>query len=64
MILAQILAHQHIAHSGVGIGCAVAVVLSWQRNKSILYAILHGVLSWIYVIYYAITRNDNDKQGD
>ena len=54
MILAEVLAHA--THTGIGIGCALAVVLSWHRNKSILYAILHGMLSWIYVIYFALSR--------
>jgi hypothetical protein len=35
---------------------AIAVVLSWARNASILWAILHGVFSWGYVIYWAVTR--------
>jgi mono/diheme cytochrome c family protein len=46
-------------HGGTGcwaLGSAIAVVLSWARNGSILWAILHGILSWIYVIYFAITR--------
>ena len=38
------------------LGSAIAVVLSWARNGSILWAILHGILSWIYVIYFALTR--------
>ena len=58
MILAEVLAHA--THAGFGIGCALAVVLSWHRNKSILYAILHGLLSWIYVIYFALSRKENE----
>jgi hypothetical protein len=42
--------------SGISLGAAIAVVCSWDRSESILWAILHGFLSWIYVIYYAITR--------
>jgi len=38
------------------LGTAIAVVLSWSRSASILWCILHGVLSWIYVIYFAFTR--------
>ena len=41
--------------TGLGLGTIIAVVASWDRNKSILWAILHGFLSWIYVIYYALT---------
>ncbi len=54
MILAEVLAHT--THAGFGIGCALAIVLSWHRNKSIWYAIAHGALSWIYVIYFALSR--------
>jgi len=35
----------------VGLGTIVAVVISWSRNKSILWAIIHGILGWLYVIY-------------
>jgi hypothetical protein len=41
---------------GTAIGTAIAVVLSWSRNASILWCILHGIFSWVYVIYFAITR--------
>lgn len=44
---------------GVGLGTVIAVILSWSRNQSILWAIFHGILNWIYVIYYAITREKN-----
>lgn len=42
------------AKAGIGFGTALAISISWSVNKSILWAILHGLLSWIYVIYYAI----------
>lgn len=42
--------------AGISMGCALAMVLSWSRNTSILWAILHGVFSWVYVIYFALTR--------
>ncbi len=38
------------------LGSTLAMILSWSRNASILYCIAHGVLSWIYVIYFAFTR--------
>ena len=47
---------ENTASAGIGFGCALAIVISWSTNNSILWAILHGVFSWIYVIYYAITR--------
>ena len=39
---------------GVGLGTIIAVVISWSRNKSLLWAILHGILGWFYVIYAII----------
>jgi ABC-type Fe3+-siderophore transport system permease subunit len=46
--------------NGIGLGAAIAVVCSWQRNRSILWAILAGILSWFYVIYFAITRGPDE----
>lgn len=42
--------------SGITFGCALAIAISWGVNHSILWACLHGFFSWLYVIYYAITR--------
>ena len=47
---------QTVAQTGIGLGSAIAVVCSWQRNRSILWAILAGILSWLYVLYFAMTR--------
>ena len=49
---------QTITPSGIGLGSVIAVVTSWDRNKSILWALIHGILGWLYVIYYAFTRNE------
>lgn len=49
------------AQSGIGLGSAIAVVCSWQRNRSIFWAIIAGILSWIYVIYFALTRQPNER---
>ena len=40
--------------TGISMGCALAVTISYVANKSILWAMLHGVCSWLYVIYYAL----------
>lgn len=42
--------------AGISFGTALAMILSWSRNESILYAIVHGICSWFYVIWYALTR--------
>lgn len=41
-----------VIKNGIGLGSMIAVVISWERNKSILFAIIHGTLSWLYVVYY------------
>ena len=40
---------------GYTMGMGLATVLSWARNASILWCLLHGLLSWAYVIYFAFT---------
>ena len=42
---------------GIGLGTIIAVVISWSRNKSILWAIIHGLLGWLYVIYAILVKN-------
>jgi hypothetical protein len=42
------------AKVGVGFGTALAITISWTANKSILWVIVHGILGWIYVVYYLI----------
>lgn len=45
-----------VAKAGVSFGSALAIAISWSEHHSILWAIIHGILSWLYVVYYAITR--------
>ena len=64
MIIAEI-ANQTgltVTQTGIGLGSAIAVVCSWQRNRSILWAILAGILSWLYVIYFAMTRRAGETK--
>ena len=49
-------AGHEVARSGIGLGSALAVAISWSSNQSIMWALIHGLLSWFYVIYYAIVR--------
>jgi ABC-type Fe3+-siderophore transport system permease subunit len=51
-----------VVQSGVGLGAVIAVVCSWQRNRSILWAILAGIFSWFYVIYFALTRQADEMK--
>jgi len=44
-----------VSSSGIeaftAVGIAIAVQISWALNHSILWATLHGLLGWFYVIY-------------
>lgn len=43
-----------VVRTGLTFGSALAMVISWTANKSLLWVILHGLLSWLYVLYYAL----------
>jgi len=45
-----------MAKAGVSFGSALAITISWSLHHSIIWAIIHGFLSWLYIIWYAITR--------
>jgi len=45
-----------VVRTGISLGSALAIAISWSVNKSILWAIIHGIFSWFYVIWYAVTR--------
>jgi len=64
MILAQLASHtsQTVTETAIGLGSVLAMVCSWQRNRSILWAILAGIFSWFYVIYFAVTRRADERR--
>ena len=41
---------------GIGYGTVAAMVLSYGANKSILWMLVDGWLSWIYVLYFALFK--------
>ena len=43
-----------VASSGIGLGSAIAVCISWSLHHSILWALIHGLFGWLYVIYFAV----------
>ena len=51
-----------VVQSGIELGSVLAMLCSWQRNRSILWAILAAVFSWIYVIYFAMTRSQDETK--
>ena len=45
-----------VVKSGIGFGSALAIAISFTTHKSVLWAIIHGFFSWIYVVYFLLTR--------
>lgn len=37
--------------AGISLGAAMAVVLSWNINQSVGWALLHGMCGWFYLLY-------------
>ena len=46
----------NVVSTGIGFGSALAITISWSLHKSLLWAVIHGIFCWFYVIYYALTR--------
>jgi hypothetical protein len=44
------------AKYGASFGSALAIAISYTTNHSILWAIIDGILSWLYVVYFALFR--------
>jgi hypothetical protein len=45
------------AKYGVGFGSALAIAISYTNNHSIIWAIIDGILGWLYVIFFALFRS-------
>lgn len=43
------------AKSGITFGTCLAMVISYTSWNSVGWAIFHGLLSWLYVIYFVVT---------
>jgi len=42
------------AKAGISFGAALAMVMSYANWHSVLWAVVHGLMGWVYVIYYII----------
>lgn len=40
--------------SGITFGSALAMVISYTTWHSVGWAIIHGLLSWVYVVYFVL----------
>jgi hypothetical protein len=38
------------------LGAALAMILSWHSFHAVLWALLAGIFSWLYVVYYVIVN--------
>jgi len=45
-----------VTGGGVGIGAILAMIISWSTYHSVLWAIIHGLLGWFYILYWLLTR--------
>lgn len=41
--------------NGITFGTCLAMVISYTSWNSVGWAIFHGLLSWLYVIYFVVT---------
>ena len=46
-----------IVKAGIDFGTALAITISWTANKSLFWVIVHGILGWIYVAWYALVHH-------
>lgn len=44
------------AKYGASFGSALAIAISYDNNHSVVWAIIDGILSWIYVIFFLLFR--------
>jgi hypothetical protein len=44
------------AKYGISFGTALAIAISYTNNHSVLWAIIHGLFSWLYVVYYVLFK--------
>ena len=47
---------EEATRAGISFGTALAIAISWSANQSVLWAIIHGLFSWFYVIFFVLTR--------
>lgn len=43
-----------VVRDGFSFGSALAICISWSVNHSVVWAVLHGICSWLYVIYWCV----------
>ncbi|ADE30152.1 hypothetical protein MA5_00010 [Rickettsia prowazekii str. GvV257] len=46
----------YLGYGGLSLGTILAIVISFNANKSILWAIIHGFFGWFYIVYYLLLK--------
>ncbi len=49
----QTIVHKTVK-SGITFGSALAMVISYTTRQSVGWAIFHGLLGWVYVLYFVL----------
>jgi len=63
MIIAQIFTNGGpLVPTGIGLGSLIAALCSWERNRSVIWAIVAAFFSWLYVGYYLLTRRPKYRE--
>lgn len=42
--------------AGISFGSALAIAISFNEYRSISWTILHGICSWLFVIWFALVK--------
>lgn len=45
------------AKYGASFGSALAIAISYNNNHSVIWAIIDGILSWVYVVFFVLFRS-------
>ena len=45
------------AKYGASFGSALAIAISYNNNHSVVWAIIDGILSWVYVVFFLLFRS-------
>ena len=46
----------------IGFGTVLAITISWSLNRSLFWAIIHGIFGWLYILYYMLGDPNNDDR--
>jgi len=59
----RIYVNRWVGSYGLSFGSALAMIISFTVNKSVAWAILHGIFSWVYVFVLCFCLLREYKKG-